>query len=108
MKLENRKSEFAVDEEKIAKRIGIARFGRHFYRNENVIFTAMKTQRIYDGRKENFKVRILSATTGLYLYLFVFEILVEKGKKRCWKRNEIMPRALPNASTCCGRPCSTV
>ena len=65
MKLENEKSDFAVDEEKIADRIGIARFGRHFYQ-----FYAMKTQKIYDGRKENFKVRILSAITGPYLYSF--------------------------------------
>ena len=29
----------------------------------------MKTQRIYEGRKENFKVRILSATTGISIRL---------------------------------------
>ena len=65
MKLENEKSDFAVDEEKIADRIGIARFRHQFYQ-----FSAMKTQKIYDGWKENFKVRILSAITGPYLHLF--------------------------------------
>ena len=65
MKLENEKSDFAVDEEKIADRIGIASFWQYFYQ-----FSAMKTQKIYDGWKENFKVRILSATTGSYLYSF--------------------------------------
>ena len=60
---------------KIADRIGIARFWRHFYQ-----FSAMKTQKIYDGRKENFKVRILSATTGSYLYSFG-RYWWRKGKK---------------------------
>ena len=40
----------------------------------------MKTQKIYDGRKENFKVRILSATTGSYLYSFG-RYWWRKGKK---------------------------
>ena len=40
----------------------------------------MKTQKIYDGRKENFKVHILSATTGSYLYSFG-RFWWRKGKK---------------------------
>ena len=40
----------------------------------------MKTHKIYDGRKENFKVHILSATTGSYLYSFG-RFWWRKGKK---------------------------
>ena len=45
-------------------------------------------KRIFQGAHFECNYRSLS--------LFVWEILVKKGKKRCWKRNEIMPNALPN------------
>ena len=31
--------------------------------------------------------------------IYVCEISMKKGKKRCWEKNEFMPSPLPNAST---------
>ena len=56
---------------KIADRIGIAHFWSHFYQ-----FSAMKTKKIYDGRRgSHFECNYRS------LSLFVWEILVKKGGK---------------------------
>ena len=89
LKLENEKSDFAVDEEKIADRIGIACFWRHFYQ-----FSAMKTQKIYDGRKDNFKRSILSETTGSYLYSFG-RYWWRKGKKDVGKEMKLCKALSP-------------